>query len=241
MLVEGFFTENLREQKTADSIFDASIGKIAIVNVPSAAKRAIDSWFSINDLFGLAESLPTPVKFVRWFVTNGEHNSMNLFVDSINKYSHKMTHVLVKNHHFSDDWNLLEEPVYATAISKALTIDFPTLKESCATEIRGSEMSYERALNGEGYFRNKVVDRHVVKVFIDKFSAIFKQTEQFKNLEELGHNLYDNNLSGFSTSPLSISPENTITANNTVEQVSNEKTNARYTATKSQKSSKSSK
>jgi len=84
-ITEGFFSENQQQSEKSDSIFNAAFGKVVIVNVPSSAKVAIDSWFDLNDLFS-EDSYTTPVKFVRWFVSNGTEKSLDLFSESTIKY-----------------------------------------------------------------------------------------------------------------------------------------------------------
>ena len=208
LIVDGFFSENSKERTASHSIFEAAIGKVAIINVPSAAKRAIDSWLSVNDLFSLAEFLPTPIKFTKWFVSNGQQDSLDLFVDSVKSYGDKMTHVFVKNSFFCDDWSLLNSSPYNDAIGKYIEVDFPSLDEASATAIRNEKLNYDDAMQGAGYFRNKLIARHTIAVFIKKFSAAFEETKQFDSLIKFGSEINSQISSGKSRNVRRVKAEN---------------------------------
>lgn len=182
LIVEGFFSESSKEKTDSHVIFEAAMGRVIIVNVPSSAKRAIDSWLDINDLFGLAECLSEPVRFVKWFVTNGQKDSLDLYVDSFNGYSDKMTHILVKNNYFCDDWSLLNNPLYLEVVNKSIVLDFPGLDEDYSTAIRNEKLDYDDAIGGAGYFRGKLIARHALTVFIKRFSVAFEGSKQFDSL-----------------------------------------------------------
>nr|WP_293092916.1 hypothetical protein [Okeania sp. SIO2F4] len=180
LITKGFFSENAKSEEekiAAHAIFEAAIGKTVVVNVPSAAKRAIDSWFSVNDLFELAELQEEPIKFVKWFVSNGLKDSLELYKDSVNKYSRenpgKMTHILVKNNFFCDDWKLLDNQDYSEVITKDFTMEFPALDEMYSIHIRDEKLDYDDAISGQGFFRNKVIARHAVFKFTKKVSEGF--------------------------------------------------------------------
>ncbi|MDY7008551.1 MAG: hypothetical protein SWX82_32675 [Cyanobacteriota bacterium] len=194
LIIEGFFSENSKEKSASHTIFEAAVGKIAIINVPSSAKRAIDSWLNINDLFGLAEMMSEPIKFTKWFVTNGQKDSLNLFVDSVDEYGGKMTHLLVPNNYFCDDWSLLNNPPYSDALKKSSILNFPALDEDYATAIRNGKLDYDDAIAGAGFFRNKLIARHAIFGFVNKFSTAFEETKQFDSLIKLGSELTNTNI-----------------------------------------------
>lgn len=194
LIVEGFFSENSKEKSASHTIFEAAIGKTAIINIPSAAKRAVDSWLNINDLFGLADSLSKPIKFTKWFVTNGQKDSLNLFVDSVNEYGERMSHILVKNNYFCDDWELLNNPPYSDALKKSSILNFPAMDEDYATAIRNGKLDYDDAIAGAGFFRNKLIARHAIFGFVNKFSTAFEDTKQFDYLIKLGSKLTNTNI-----------------------------------------------
>ena len=248
LITEGFFSENAKskeEKIAAHAIFEAAIGKTVIVNVPSAAKRAIDSWFSVNDLFELAELQDEPIKFVKWFVSNGLKDSLELYKGSVDKYSGKITHVFVKNKFFSDDWDLLDSEDYSEVVKSHSVMNFPTLDEMYSTPIRDDKLDYDDAISGEGFFRNKVIARHAVFRFTQKVSDNFEEYNDsfFKSLCTVGSKLSaysgalldtttpeqkpDENNNKFDTETVEASDSNKD--NLLPKEVGSEKTNARST------------
>lgn len=139
----------------------------------------------------MIEAIPT--KLVRWFVSRGDSWELNLFVDSVNKYSERMTHVLVKNDDFDDvnsNWKLLKESPYLEAVEKYELIDFPQLERGCALAISDGYSTYEDAANRgvsyEGYDieKDRMFERRAMSSFIDKVSACFASSGQFDALLE---------------------------------------------------------
>ena len=122
------FSENEKQADRADRIFEYATEKPVIVSLPSQVHRAVKAWIERNQLFELSSEYG--VSFCKWFVTNGEYDSIKLFLASLESLGNNMTHVLVKNMGLCDEWSqidgdeLLQKQL---AKYKVIVIDFPKL------------------------------------------------------------------------------------------------------------------
>ena len=122
------FTENEKQADKADRIFEMAIDKPVIVSLPSQVHRAMKAWIDRNGLISLGDEYG--VKFCKWFVCNGEYDSVNLFTQSLTCYENRIPHILVRNLGMCDDWEPVEEDESVQKLIKKYkvkVIDFPKL------------------------------------------------------------------------------------------------------------------
>ena len=122
------FTEDEKHADKADRIFEMAIENPVIVSLPSQVHRAMKDWFERNDLIKLGQS--HGVSFCKWFVCNGEYDSVKLFINSVNSYDDKVTHILVKNLGLCDEWEQVDEDEELQKLlkkHKIHVINFPKL------------------------------------------------------------------------------------------------------------------
>lgn len=100
------FSENEKQADKADRIFELATESPVIVSLPSQVNRSVKAWIERNKLFELSDEYG--VSFCKWFVTNGEYDSVKLFSSSLNAYGDKMTHILVRNMGLCDEWSQVE-------------------------------------------------------------------------------------------------------------------------------------
>ena len=65
------------------------------------------AWIERNQLLKLRDE--SVLKFCKWFVCNGEYDSVNLFISSLNCYDNQMTHIRIRNFGLGDEWSQVEE------------------------------------------------------------------------------------------------------------------------------------
>ncbi len=121
-------TEDEKQAHLADRIFEMAIEKPVIVSLPSQVHRAMKAWIDRNQLLSLSSEYG--VSFCKWFVCNGEYDSIKLFISSLNCYENKMPHILVRNLGLCDEWEQVEEDSEVQKLSKkykVIVIDFPKL------------------------------------------------------------------------------------------------------------------
>ncbi len=112
----------------ADRIFEMAIEKPVIVSLPSQVHRAVKFWIDRNQLLKLGGE--HGVSFCKWFVCNGEYDSIKLFVSSLFCYENRMLHILVRNLGLCDDWEPIEEDKSVQKLIEKYdvkVIDFPKL------------------------------------------------------------------------------------------------------------------
>ncbi|MEL6442148.1 MAG: mobilization protein [Cyanobacteria bacterium J06621_8] len=122
------FSENEKQADKADRIFELATESPVIVSLPSQVNRSVKAWIERNKLFELSDEYG--VSFCKWFVTNGEYDSVKLFSSSLNAYGDKMTHILVRNTGLCDEWSQVDEDSdlqKLIAKYKVKVIDFPKL------------------------------------------------------------------------------------------------------------------
>ena len=122
------FTEDEKQADKADRIFELSMDKPVIVSLPSQVHRAMKAWIERNGLISLGTKYG--VEFCKWFVCNGEYDSVNLFTKSLTGYENRIPHILVRNLGLCDDWGPVEEDDSVQKLIKKYkvkVIDFPKL------------------------------------------------------------------------------------------------------------------
>lgn len=140
------FSEDEKQADKADRIFEYATEQPVIVSLPSQVHRAVKAWLDKNELLELAEEYQ--VDFVKWFVCNGEYDSVKLFMASLNCYEDKITHILVRNQGLCDEWSQVEED---ESLQKLITkyrvkvIDFPKLAHRERYSINQKRLRFDEA------------------------------------------------------------------------------------------------
>ena len=109
-----------------EPIVEAAIGRVVVVD--SSSTDAPPSWsgncrLDIYKLLCCAGA--KSVKVVRWFVSKGRQKELDVFVESVDRYSDSMIHVLVRKG--GDCWDLLKQSPYLEAVNNSVVVDFPRL------------------------------------------------------------------------------------------------------------------
>ena len=122
------FSEDEKQAGNADRIFEMAMEQPVIVSLPSQVNRAVTTWIENNQLLQIG--IEYDVSFCKWFVTNGEYDSIRLFQASLDYYGENMTHVLVRNFGLCDEWSQVDnDKSLQKLIAKygVKVIDFPKL------------------------------------------------------------------------------------------------------------------
>ena len=122
------FSEDEKQADKADRIFEYAIEQPVIVSLPSQVERAVRTWIERNELLKFADE--HGVSFCKWFISNGEYDSLRLFQASLNHYGNHITHILVRNFGLCDEWSQVDEDESLQKLIKkykVIVIDFPKL------------------------------------------------------------------------------------------------------------------
>lgn len=124
----AIFSEDERQADKADSIFELAMDKPVIVSLPSQVNRAVTDWIEHNQLLQLGAE--HGVSFCKWFISNGEYDSLRLFQSSLKHYEQQITHILVRNLGLCDEWSQVDDDELLQKLIKKYevkVIDFPKL------------------------------------------------------------------------------------------------------------------
>jgi hypothetical protein len=122
----AFFSDDEKQAKEADKIFDLAFEKSVLVNLPAQAYENVTNWVQRNDLANLGKE--NSIFFIKWFVCTGGVDSVNFFLKSLSDLGDDMIHVFVRNQGLCDDWSYIEAmPEFEEAIDKYsfVVMDFP--------------------------------------------------------------------------------------------------------------------
>jgi hypothetical protein len=154
-VINAFYTENPDETENADGIIEAVLTHQCdlVLNYPAQAYRG----FQLHvDQGSLDFAVEQGVKFVIWFVTTGEYDSISLLLQSVQEMPFQ--HILVRNQYFTDrlahDYSdpVKNEPV-AEALSKfsVPVVNFPKFTHSDVDLLRSHALTFMEAINGDHF------------------------------------------------------------------------------------------
>jgi len=149
-----FFSEVEKKSNDADKIFELSLDKPCIVNLPSQIEVIVSGWIARN---GLVEELGREyqLEICKWFVCTGGHDSITLFIESCEKFASQIKHILVQNYFSADedDWEMIyrEYPKLQEIIKthNIPTLAFPRLGTTDKNLIDQNQWTFEQTIDRE--------------------------------------------------------------------------------------------
>lgn len=123
-----------------------ALDRSVIVSLPSQVNRAVTTWIDENQLLELGKE--HGVSFCKWFVTNGEYDSVRLFQASLDYYKGQMSHILVRNQGLCDEWSPMENDQLLQQLIKKYkvkVIDFPKLAYQERYSINQKQLRFDDA------------------------------------------------------------------------------------------------
>ena len=144
-------SEDEKQADDTDRLFEIAIDRLVIGSLPSQVHLAMKAWIERNQLLKLRDE--SVLKFCKWLVGNGEYDSVNLFISSLNCYENQMNPIRVKNFGLGDEWSQVEEDSTRQKLLKKYQvkiIDFLSLIKDCKL----MEMLVARS-NGESTKRSR--------------------------------------------------------------------------------------
>lgn len=181
-VIRPYFVEDSDEIDKADELLEAALGGVdLIVNTPAQSHRAIAKWLSL----GSAElAIEEGVKFCFWFVTSGEQDSVNLFIESLKEFG-GVPHVLVRNQHFTSrlTYDFSDPEAYAPvkeAIEayKVPVVYFSRFAPGDLDFIKAHSLTFGEAVAREGGL--SIASRSRVKRALDSFFVQLDSLEVFR-------------------------------------------------------------
>ncbi|MHC0066828.1 mobilization protein [Nostoc sp. UIC 10890] len=96
------FSESERKAYDADEIFNLALTTSVIVNLPAQVYPAVTDWIERNQILELTGK--NKVKIYKWFVCSGGYDSVQLFMQSLERFENKIKHIFIRNCGLCDDW-----------------------------------------------------------------------------------------------------------------------------------------
>lgn len=174
----AFFSDDEKQAKEADEIFDLALEKSVIVNLPAQVYTNVTNWITRNSLAQLGKE--HSITFIKWFVCTGGIDSVNFFLQSLNDLGSDVTHVFVKNMGLCDDWNYIDKmPEFVEAQRKhQFTImNFPKFPFWERNMVDRLEVTFSGATVHPDF---KVISKQRVKNFLKEAYAAFSLTGLIK-------------------------------------------------------------
>lgn len=170
----AYFSEDEAKVQGADKVVIRANEKPTFVSLPSQAHRAVAKWMEKYELPESSESLG--VNLLKWFICDGEDDSIYLAIKSIEHYSGQIPHVLVRNFGRCDDWTYfnkhskLQETIKEHNVQ---VIDFPKLTDYRRIALNAKRMTFEEALQSADF---NIMDKQDITVYRKKVFAVLEST-----------------------------------------------------------------
>ena len=122
----AIFSESERKAYEADEIFNLALTNSVIVNLPAQVYPAVTDWIERNQILEITGK--NKVKINKWFVCSGGYDSVQLFMQSLQRFEKNIKHIFVRNFGLCDDWKHIDGREDLQDLIKAYkvaVIDFP--------------------------------------------------------------------------------------------------------------------
>ena len=180
----AILSENEKQAHKADRIFDLALSKPLIVSLPSQVHKPLRTWIENNDLLEVGKNYE--VYFQKWFVSNGEFDSIKLFIKSLNYYGEKIPHILVRNFGLCDEWEQIEDDAVVQESIKnhnVKVIDFPKLGHNERYLINKQQLTFGDARESKTL---TILGKQRVVNFLNSAYAAFDSTGAWQTPENIG-------------------------------------------------------
>jgi hypothetical protein len=173
----AIFSEDVKFADEADEIFDLAMTHHLVVNLPAQVHLSLTRWVRQKGLIEYAAA--SGISLVKWFVSDGEKDSLGVFLRSVKELGSEIPHILVKNYGRCDEWGYFEayESVQAAIQQyKVKVIDFPELAVSKRIPINAESMTFAQARQCQGF---PALGRHQIVIYLRNAYQSFESTGYF--------------------------------------------------------------
>ena len=131
----------------ADQIFELAREANLIINLPAQVHVGLSQWLLDKDVITIAPKYNITIK--KWWVSDGEEDSIQLFINSVTQYGEGIQHYFVRNAGRCTEWEYcdshqgLQQAIVAHNVK---VIDFPKLGDMRRIRINAERMNFEKAL-----------------------------------------------------------------------------------------------
>lgn len=131
----------------ADQIFELAREAHLIVNLPAQVHVGLSQWLLDKDVITIAPQHDITLK--KWWISDGEEDSIQLFINSVTRYGKGIQHFFVRNAGRCTEWEYCDahqDLQQTIAAHNVKVIDFPKLGDMRRIRINAERMDFEKAL-----------------------------------------------------------------------------------------------
>jgi hypothetical protein len=148
------FSIDPQEEDFPDTIFDFAVGtersapKDVLISLPAQAHRAVSKWLLEKDVLTLAQENQVQIK--KLWVSDGEEDSLQLFIKSVELYDDRLPHIFIKNFGRCTEWEYFDAHAAVQAAIhqyRVPVVDFPKLGDFRRIRMNAERLTFEAALN----------------------------------------------------------------------------------------------
>jgi hypothetical protein len=140
------FSENVKKIDEPDVLLEMALQRNIVIDLPAQVHYPLTSWLTEKDIFALSKA--HKIDWVRWFLCNGEDDSIEILIATAESYKNQPT-VLVKNWGLCDNWDYFDDCQELQDIIKKyqiLVVDFPKLADSKRIKINAKKWTFDEAM-----------------------------------------------------------------------------------------------
>lgn len=169
------------EANKVDQIFEAALEKPVLVNLPANVHEQVTYWITSNDLLSELITEESGVTIIKWFLSNGEFDSLKAFNTSLGTFEDKLSHILVRNKGLLTNWSKSEQSdLYQETYKQHqfTVIDFPGLPKTEQNYIQELRIPLSQILTNRDL---SILSRQRLTKFVRETLAAIDQTGIFQN------------------------------------------------------------
>jgi hypothetical protein len=147
------FSLDRKSEDLADKIFQEAVdNNDVLVSLPAQVHKPLLHWMSSKDVPKIGQEKGITIK--KWWISDGEDDSIHLFLSSLRECDPLVQHVFVQNQGRCDEWEYFNtHPKIQQAIRdrKIPVISFPELGQLRRIRMNADRMTFQRALTHSGF------------------------------------------------------------------------------------------
>lgn len=146
------FSIEKRSEDMADAIFQLARNSDLIVNLPAQAHQAVFRWIETKDVIVMAKKYDITIK--KWWLSDGEDDSLHLFLTSLTAYGEGIQHIFVQNEGRCTEWEYFDthgETQTALRKYQVPVVQLPELGDFRRIRVNAERLTFADALAFEDF------------------------------------------------------------------------------------------
>jgi hypothetical protein len=161
----------------ADEAFKLALMGDVVINLPPQAHQHLRYW--VEQFYVNAQAQKRDISIKQWWISDGEDESLQLFLNSLQTYGNDFQYVFVKNHGRSRNWDYFErhqEIQAAIHHYQVPLVEFPVLAEMRRLYINHHRLTFAKALQVQEF---GLVGRHQIAQYLQAADTVFHAAGAF--------------------------------------------------------------